>query len=230
MNISSSWVAESTLLLWPRTRVETAAEMPAARPLTSRTGRRTAALHRAGNIFDLIDGRLHGMIHLLQTGAGAVTRVVEKVAHPFHLFAPGMHDREGFVGDVRDLRACFLHDLVGGEGHLIDALDKLPGAFRKDRGLLDESLHGRNHFCGCITHGIEGRSDLFDHRTDLIEHWFHLDQHGLDTFHEPGGLVLDLPGHAIQREHDAGLHHEGQAGEQHCDRHHDPKGIFRHTR
>ena len=43
MNISSSWVAESTLLLRrPRTKVETMAEMPAAMPLTSRTGRRTA--------------------------------------------------------------------------------------------------------------------------------------------------------------------------------------------
>src|ERR1017187_6778165 len=43
MNISSSWVAESTLLLCrPRPKVATMAEIPAAMPLTSRTGRRTA--------------------------------------------------------------------------------------------------------------------------------------------------------------------------------------------
>ena len=39
MNISSSWVAESTLFLRrPRTKVETMAEMPAAMPLIGQHG------------------------------------------------------------------------------------------------------------------------------------------------------------------------------------------------
>ena len=43
MNIPSSWVAESRLFLRrPRIKVATMAEIPAAIPLTSRTGRRTA--------------------------------------------------------------------------------------------------------------------------------------------------------------------------------------------
>ena len=56
------------------------AEMPAAMPLTSRTERRTALFHGAGDVFDLFDGDLHGVIDLLQTGMGTVARVAEKVA------------------------------------------------------------------------------------------------------------------------------------------------------
>ena len=54
------------------------AEMPAAMPLTSRTERRTALFHGAGDVFDLFDGDLHSVIDLLQTGMGTVVRVAEK--------------------------------------------------------------------------------------------------------------------------------------------------------
>ena len=196
-------------------------------------GAQDGAFHGAGDVFDLIDGGLHGVIDLLQTGTGAVARVVEKVAHAFDLLAPGTDDGDGFVRDVRDPGADILHDLVGSGGHLVDALDEHAGPFDDDDGLVDngeESVDGGTEFCGRGIDGIEGRSDFLDHRTDLIEHWFHLGQHGFGVFHEPGGLALHLPGEAKQSEYDAGLHHEGQTGDQHRCRHHDPKGFFRHTR
>jgi len=106
MNISSSWVAESTLLLCrPPTKAATMAEIPAAMLLISRKGAQDGAFHGAGDVLDLFDGGLHGVIDLLQTGMGTVTRGVKKVAHALDLFAPGTDDGDGLVRDVRDTGA-----------------------------------------------------------------------------------------------------------------------------
>ena len=193
----------------------------------------TALFTAPGNVFDLVDGGVHGLIDLLQTGAGAVARVVEKFAHAFHLLAPRADDGGGFLGDVCDPGAGFLQDLVGADWPLIGALNQHARPLDGDHGLIHngtEPFDCRTDFLGCGTDGIQGRSDLLDHRTDLVQHWFHLGQHGFGTFHEPGGLVLHLSGQAIQCEYDAGLHQEGQAGDQHRYRHHNPKGFFRHTK
>ena len=72
------------------------------------------------------------MIDLLETGMGAVARVVEKVAHAFDLFAPGTDDGDGLVRDVRDTGADILHDQVGSGGHPVDALNELAGPFDDD--------------------------------------------------------------------------------------------------
>src|ERR1035437_6252404 len=80
MNISSFWVAESTLLLCrPPTKAATMAEIPAAMLLTSRTGRRTALFTVPKTFSICLTVGLHGVIDLLQTGIGAVACVVEKV-------------------------------------------------------------------------------------------------------------------------------------------------------
>ena len=112
----------------------------------------TALLHGAGDVLDLSDGGLHGVIDLLQARAGAVTGVVQKFAHAFHLFAPGMDDGGGFVRNVRDPGACILQNLVGSRGHLIGALDQRARAFDGDDGLIHnrtEPVDGRTEFCGC---------------------------------------------------------------------------------
>ena len=94
MNISSSCVAASTLLLrWPRTKVETAAEIPAASPLTSRTGRMTALFTRLADLLDLFDRGADGLIDLVDAVASHLARVMQQFADPFHLFAAGAHNR-----------------------------------------------------------------------------------------------------------------------------------------
>ena len=80
-------------------------------------GAQDGAFHGAGDVFDLFDGDLHGVIDLLQTGMGTVARVAEKVAHALDLFAPGTDDGDGLVRDVRDTGADILHDQVGSGGH-----------------------------------------------------------------------------------------------------------------
>src|ERR1019366_997056 len=99
-------------------------------------GTEDGVFHGAGDVFDLFDGGRHALIDLIETGTGAVARVVEKGAHAFHLFAPGTNDEGGFVGDFLDPRAGILHDLIRGHGHPIGALDKHAGAFHEDRSLV----------------------------------------------------------------------------------------------
>jgi hypothetical protein len=73
------------------------AEIPAAMPLTSRTGRRTALFTVPETFSICLKVASNGVIDLLQKGMGAVARVVEKVAHALDLFAPGTDDGDGLV-------------------------------------------------------------------------------------------------------------------------------------
>ena len=187
----------------------------------------------AGNVLDLIHGTLHGVIHLLQTRTGTVSRIVQHVADALHLLAPGACDRHRLLGNLAEARSHILNHLVCGYRDLVRVLHENPRAIHNGASLVedrDQAIHRRPHLQSGGRDVIHGGSDTINHRTDLRNHGLQLVQQGFGMSNEAVGLLLHRPGDPVQSHHDAGLHHKCQASYKHRRRHYNPKSLFRHTR